>query len=289
MGGVMPMDSGETLKPDSAYNNNCDLPSANYVYQKCQELGVPTATLSRWAAYGCPIRPQLLDELAKTKHMVAANIRKKSKESLDQLWGKVILPPEHPGREKLPARCDVKWFYKTFCGTDGEPPEPPETLPRQRRRSSTEESPTQSLRRRSSTEDDNIEEPLDVDVHAPRCPSQDSIWSRVQQLNMYDPLAVLLCVSSYRELHFSCVTKTVNDVSHVVVGTSDVDTGINDTLLLYKEYSHLFVYALQASLHEPEMPLGSEKDPDMLIEETIRSSNRYSKRRHSWCSSGRAA
>ena len=121
MGGVEPLDSGAALTPDTAYNNNCDLPAARFVYARCQQLGVPTVTLSRWAAYGCPIRPALLDELAKTRHSVAFNIRAKSKDSIDQLWNKVVLPPEHPGREKLPSRCDVPWFYKTFCGAEEAP------------------------------------------------------------------------------------------------------------------------------------------------------------------------
>ena len=85
---------------------------------------------------------------------------------------------------------------------------------------------------------------------------------------MYNPLAVLICVPSYRSLYFQCKAKAVDGVSHVVVGTSESDTGIRDRLSLYKEYSHLFVQALQASLHEPEMPQGSEKAPDMLLEET---------------------
>jgi tetratricopeptide (TPR) repeat protein len=223
MGGVMPMDASETLTPDTAYNNNCDMESANYVYERCQELGVPTATLSRWAAYGCPIRPKLMDELAKTKHMVAANIRRKSKHSLDQLWNKVILPADHPGREKLPARCNVKWFYKTFCGTDIIPTELPQ-----------------------------------------------SIWSDVEKLNMYDPLAVLICVDSYRSLHFNCKTKTVNGADHIVIGTCESDTGVKEEIALYKEYSHLFINALQDALHEPAMPVGSEKAPDLLLEETTR-------------------
>ena len=67
MGGVEPIFSSEILNPDTAYNNNCDMESARLVYTKCQELCIPTVTLSRWAAYGCPVRPCLLDELAKTK------------------------------------------------------------------------------------------------------------------------------------------------------------------------------------------------------------------------------
>jgi len=221
MGGVMPMETSDTLTPDSAYNNNCDLPSARFVYDRCQEYGVPTVTLSRWAAYGCPMRPALLDELAKTKHSVAVNIRTKSKRSIDQLWNKVILPSDHPGREKLPSRCNVKWFYKTFCGSEGVP-----------------------------------------------AVLSTSIWTQVEKLNMYDPLAVLICVQNYRSSHFDCKTKIVAGVPHIVVGTSETETGVRNPLLLYTEYSSLFIESLQTSLHESEVPMGSEKAPNMLVEET---------------------
>ena len=230
MGGVVPMESSETLIPDSAYNNNCDLPAAKFVYEKCQELCVPTATLSRWAAYGCPIRPKLMDELSKTKHMVAGNIRRKSKNSLEQLYNKVILPLEDKRREKLPARCDDKWFYKTFCGTE----DMPETLPQE-------------------------------------------IWSHVEKLNMYDPLAVLICVPEYRNTHFEGKVKVVNGVSHVVIGTSEQETGVLDPVKVYKEYSLLFIEALQAALHQPEMPEGSAKHPDLLINETAQLTSNFSR------------
>jgi len=221
MGGVMPMESSDTLTPDTAYNNNCDLLAARFVYEWCQGCGVPTVTLSRWAAYGCPMRPALLDELAKTNHSVATNIRSKSKKSIDQLWNKVTLPSEHPGREKLPSRCDVRWFYKTFCGLE----EVPAVLGA-------------------------------------------SIWTEVTKLNMYDPLAVLICVQSYRASHFDCKIKTVAGVPHVVVGTSESDTGVLDPLALYTEYSSLFIETLQASLHESESPMRPANTPDILVEET---------------------
>ena len=163
MGGVVSTESGDTLVPDSAYNNNCDLSSARYVYKRCQELKIPTATLSRWAAYGCPIPPKLLDEIAKTEHMVATNIRSVSKLSIDQLWNKVILHPTDPRREKLPNRCDVSWFCRTFMGK-GE---------------------------------------ISKDWNA-------SVWTLVKKLNMYDPLAVLLCVPAYRSTHFDGKIKIVN-------------------------------------------------------------------------------
>ncbi|KAL7469251.1 hypothetical protein ACHAXS_009513 [Conticribra weissflogii] len=203
MGGVVSLEAGDALIPDSAYNNNCDVSAARFVYKKCQELGVPTATLSRWAAYGCPIPPQLLDEIAKTEHMVATNVRGVSKLSIDQLWNKVILHPADPRREKLPSRCDINWFCRTFMGT-------------------TEVSKDWSS----------------------------SIWSHVKKLNMYDPLAVLLCVPAYRSTHFKWKTKIVNGVQHIVVGTSELDTGISNRISLYHEYATLFLTAFTESLHK---------------------------------------
>ncbi len=202
MGGVVSPEIGETLVPDSAYNNNCDLSAARYVYRKCQELGIPTITLSRWAAYGCPMPLQLLDEMSRTEHMVARNIRSVSKISVDQLWNKVRLHPSDPRREKIPSRCDVNWFCRTFM-SKGE---------------------------------------LSKDWKA-------SVWSLVQKLNMYDPLAVLLAVPAYRTAHFACKEKVVNGVTHLCVGTSERDTGIKNRLALFDEYSTLFLSAFEESLH----------------------------------------
>ena len=77
-----------------------------------------------------------------------------------------------------------------------------------------------------------------------------SVWTLVKKLNMYDPLAVLLCVDAYRTTHFDGKAKVVNGVTHYVVGTSERDTGIRNRLSLYTEYSSLFLYAFQESLHK---------------------------------------
>ena len=77
-----------------------------------------------------------------------------------------------------------------------------------------------------------------------------SVWTLVKKLNMYDPLAVLLCVRAYRSTHFDGKIKIVNGVSHIVVGTSERDTGIKNRVSLYTEYSLLFLYAFQESLHK---------------------------------------
>ncbi|KAL7517295.1 hypothetical protein ACHAWX_002227 [Stephanocyclus meneghinianus] len=206
MGGVMPIDDQEALSPDTAYNNNCDMDSAEFVYEKCQELRVPTATLSRWAAYGCPCRPLLMDQLARIDHMTAVNIQAVMKQGVDSLWKKVILPSHDPRREKLPPRCDVRWFYKVFLGQERDPEE-----------------------------------------------LSASIWRKVKTLNMYDPLAVMMCVPSYRSLYFTIKSKIVNGVEHIVIGESEVENGVVDEASLFNEYSRLFSLAFQNSLHKEKL------------------------------------
>jgi len=66
MGGVNELEASEYLKPDSAFNNMCDIAAAKYFYLRCQQIGVPTVTVSRWASHGCTISSSLFDELAKT-------------------------------------------------------------------------------------------------------------------------------------------------------------------------------------------------------------------------------
>uniref|UniRef100_A0A7S2EP73 Uncharacterized protein n=1 Tax=Trieres chinensis TaxID=1514140 RepID=A0A7S2EP73_TRICV len=92
--------------------------SARYFYRRCQELCIPTVTLTRWAAYGCPITNDVFDDCCKTAHMVATNTRRVSMCTINQLWTKVNLPESDPRREKLPARCDRRWFCRTFLGME---------------------------------------------------------------------------------------------------------------------------------------------------------------------------
>uniref|UniRef100_A0A7S4SA71 Guanylate cyclase domain-containing protein n=2 Tax=Ditylum brightwellii TaxID=49249 RepID=A0A7S4SA71_9STRA len=118
MGGLNEIEEGKFVVPDTAYNNNCDAPSAAYVYQKCQELCIPTITLSRYAAYGCPIPTAVLDNLKKTEHMVVNNIVNVRTASINELWKKVNMPTSDTRREKLPPRCNRLWFCQTFLGRD---------------------------------------------------------------------------------------------------------------------------------------------------------------------------
>ena len=58
MGGILEFDKNdqtEYLVPDTAYNNNCDMDAAQFLYKRCQDLSVPLVIVTRHAAYGCPV------------------------------------------------------------------------------------------------------------------------------------------------------------------------------------------------------------------------------------------
>ena len=202
MGGLKPLDdASEFVEPDTAYNNNCDMKAASYVYRRCQELRIPTLTISRYAAYGCPIAVSVLDSLCETEHMVAHNIKGVSVNSINSLWKKVNYPEDDPRREKLPARCDRTWFCRTFFGTD------------------------------------------DTDKNA-----EESIWGLLENLNMYDPLALMACVPAYREANFLWDTKYVNGTPHRIAGVSQAQNGIVDASSMSDEMAALFTLGFRNSM-----------------------------------------
>ena len=202
MGGLKPFDdASEFVEPDTAYNNNCDMEAASYVYQRCQELRIPTLTISRYAAYGCPIAVAVLESLCETEHMVAHNIRTTSVTSINSLWKKVNYAEDDPRREKLPARCDRTWFCRTFFGTD------------------------------------------DTDKD-----SEESIWSLLENLNMYDPLALMACVPAFRETNFLWDTKYVNGTPHSIAGVSQTQNGIIDATGMSDEMAAIFGLGFRNSM-----------------------------------------
>mmetsp|Transcript_24513 Transcript_24513/g.51331 ORF Transcript_24513/g.51331 Transcript_24513/m.51331 type:complete len:872 (+) Transcript_24513:294-2909(+) len=115
MGGASHLEAREQLVPDeAASNNSCDLTAARHVYAECQQHSIPTTTISRYAAYGCPLLVSFLDGLKKTNHLLAGEIHNSNFKSMQQLWKKVNMPSWMPGRGKLPARCNREWFLDFF-------------------------------------------------------------------------------------------------------------------------------------------------------------------------------
>ena len=105
---------GQVIPDDTAFNNSSDLEASRHVYAECQQKHIPTTTVSRYAAYGCPLSTSFLDGLQKTNHLLAGEIRDANLKAMQSLWRKVNMPSWMPGRAKLPARCNKTWFLNFF-------------------------------------------------------------------------------------------------------------------------------------------------------------------------------
>lgn len=103
------------LEPTDAHNNIFDFPAAEFFYKRCQELGVPLIVLSRFTAYGCPVRKYVYDLMVRcpVPHPSVCRLQRAQRTSIDSLWKKVC------AGNTLPARCTKEWFCETFCGGDG--------------------------------------------------------------------------------------------------------------------------------------------------------------------------
>jgi len=75
-----------------------------------------------------------------------------------------------------------------------------------------------------------------------------SVWSQIEKLNLYSPLALFACVPAFRETHFKSHTKMVDNTLHHVIGTSMTETGVVDATHLYDEFFVLFLAAYKNSL-----------------------------------------
>eukprot|EP00929_Paragymnodinium_shiwhaense_P094720 TRINITY_DN5548_c1_g1_i1.p1 TRINITY_DN5548_c1_g1~~TRINITY_DN5548_c1_g1_i1.p1 ORF type:complete len:785 (-),score=118.28 TRINITY_DN5548_c1_g1_i1:136-2304(-) len=118
MGGAHPAEPGKPLRPDSAHNNQFDMPSAVFFYLRCQELKVPLTIVTRTAAYAAPVPREVYDILAQTGNVIGWRLRNAQRESIESLWKRAAAPAGDPRRRGLPDRCDGAWFKKTFCGND---------------------------------------------------------------------------------------------------------------------------------------------------------------------------
>lgn len=75
-----------------------------------------------------------------------------------------------------------------------------------------------------------------------------SIWAPKVMFYMYDPLALLCCIPSYRQQYFNVNNYTINGVSHGICGVSDADNGIVDSDALSQEMRLLLTKALKDCL-----------------------------------------
>lgn len=78
--------------------------------------------------------------------------------------------------------------------------------------------------------------------------AEESIWGLLENLNMYDPLALMACVPAYREANFLWDTKYVNGTPHRIAGVSQAQNGIVDASSMSDEMAALFTLGFRNSM-----------------------------------------
>jgi len=227
MGSLKPLGTSRRIFPDEGFGRKRDMQAAEHVYNKCQELRIPTLTVAEAISNGCPFSSAMVEDLSKTEHMVSTGIRANCEASMNSLWKKAnALAPversepvekrhekginalwknlsfnERKEKEDQPARRDRKWFCKHYFGAE--------------------------------------DVPYDV---------RTSIWGSVSRMEMCAPLALLTCVDTYRDTRFQWETKQVKGTPHRITGASKTESGIVCSDALPLELSTLLQLAFQSSI-----------------------------------------
>jgi inosine-uridine nucleoside N-ribohydrolase len=86
MGGVDPRadERGFDSADERAYNNTTDQPSADYVYERLQDLGLPLVVVTKEAAYASAAPRSFYDGMATTGNPIGVYLRDQQKAPLDK-------------------------------------------------------------------------------------------------------------------------------------------------------------------------------------------------------------
>ena len=88
---------------------------------------MPLVIVSRHAAYAAKMPRDVYDELALSGSAIGWRLRNAQRDSIEALWKRASAPPDtvpparNSTRKGLPARCDRRWFLKTFCNGRDDP------------------------------------------------------------------------------------------------------------------------------------------------------------------------
>jgi len=116
------MVEGQSLKlsedgrilPDVSSASRLDRNHMCELFDLLQDLGIPMTVVTRWASYAAKLPFNIYKELGETQHPVAQRLMNQSRQSMEFLWGRCVLPPDDPMRNGLPDRCNKEWFCKVF-------------------------------------------------------------------------------------------------------------------------------------------------------------------------------
>ncbi len=118
MGGVQSKldERGFVVADRRAYNNVTHQPSADFVYTRLQELGVPLIVVTKEAAYSAATPRNFYDGIAATKHPIGVYLKEQQFQSLKHLW-------EGIQKGHLNPQLTSEWFFNTFTDVDSKSPE----------------------------------------------------------------------------------------------------------------------------------------------------------------------
>lgn len=114
MGSAEYSEEQQRITPFPGYNTNLDWKSASFVYRECQERNIPTITVTRHAAHGCPFPPSFMKMLQDTHHLLAKEVRSVHVNEMDKLWAKVKSHRDTPERQGMTPANDCESFLNFF-------------------------------------------------------------------------------------------------------------------------------------------------------------------------------
>lgn len=85
LGTVQPPRRRSNIEPAATDNSDHDQ-AMNQIYAGCQEFGVPTVSLSPDVARGFPFPSSVVDELAKSHHMISLSVQRREETQTRRLW-----------------------------------------------------------------------------------------------------------------------------------------------------------------------------------------------------------
>ncbi|KAL7549778.1 hypothetical protein ACHAWF_013042 [Thalassiosira exigua] len=103
------------IEPEECGDEKCDEFSQN-VYRTCQELDIPTVTLSKDVSLGFPFSSAHVDELASSNHMVSTKIAQSEEMYFNGIWELAKQLKQSSKSRRTPKNLDVKSFHKYSLG-----------------------------------------------------------------------------------------------------------------------------------------------------------------------------
>lgn len=204
LGGALLPDAADPdgfLQPDPlAQSNSLDMEASKRFFRIAQENLVPLIVISRLFSRQVKVPALLFDALANHGGKVGEKILSVQKGGLKLLWEAANADPSDIKlRRGLPSRCCPQWFCETFC-KDGKMPQ-----------ALIDRTPTPEFERSTLT---------DFERRETATSDFDAIWSAVDHLTVYAPLALMASLPSLMSRVARGTDVYVRGVRHTLFGTA---------------------------------------------------------------------